>query len=185
MSRMSIARHVEPVGPGLLRLVALCAAAGLAACTTPLIGPASAPTVAQTSEPLSSAAQAEQDAARSVAGPLSKTAHLKIDHSERTQIGKASFYAQNFDGKKMANGRRFSSDENVAASNTLPLGTTVKVTDLDTGKSAVVKVEDRGPLVRGRVLDVSPKVADQLSMKKKGTAKVVVKPISVPQPSGE
>jgi len=85
----------------------------------------------------------------------------------------------------MANGRRFSSDENVAASNTLPLGTTVKVTDLDTGKSAVVKVEDRGPLVRGRVLDVSPKVADQLSMKKKGTAKVVVKPISVPQPSGE
>jgi len=114
---------------------------------------------------------------------VSKTVRPQIDRSGRTEVGKASFYAEDFDGKKMANGRRFSSTENVAASETLPLGTTVKVTDLDTGKSAVVRVEDRGPLARGRVVDVSPKVAEKLSMKKKGTANVVVKPISLPQPN--
>ena len=84
----------------------------------------------------------------------------------------------------MADGNRFNPHANVAASKTLPIGTTAKVIDLDTGKSAIVSVEDRGPHVDGRVLDVSPTVAEYLDMKKNGTAEVVVKPIVVPQPDG-
>lgn len=107
-----------------------------------------------------------------------------VDHSGRTVHGKASFYAKKFDGRKMANGRTYDPDSNVAASKTLPLGTTAKVVNLANGKTAKVKVEDRGPYVHGRVIDVTPKVAEKLHMKHKGTAPVAVKPILVPQPDG-
>jgi rare lipoprotein A len=117
--------------------------------------------------------------------PVPRSRKPPIDHSGRKEIGEASFYAGHFDGRKMADGHRFNPDANVAASKTLPIGTTAKVTNLETGKSAIVSVEDRGPHVDGRVLDVSPKVAENLDMKKSGTAKVVVKPITVPQPDGE
>lgn len=170
----------------LLRLAALCALAGLAACTTLSMKPAAPPTAARVTEP-SPAAQAVQEAVRLdelPAVPVAKVADPPVDRSGRKEIGKASFYARHFDGKKMADGRRFMPTENIAASKTLPLGTTAKVTDLDNGKSAVVTVEDRGPHVRGRVLDVSPKVAEKLRIKTKGTAEVVVKPITVPQPNG-
>lgn len=177
---MRIAPYVGPAERGLLRLAVLCAAVGLAACTVPVVRPASAPTAAQASALPSPAAQTNQIPA----APTADIAHPSIDHSRLKQIGKASFYAEDFNGKKMANGRRFSSTANVAASKTLPIGTTAKVTNLRTGKSAVVKVEDRGPHARGRVLDVSPKAAEELSMKKNGTADVEVKPISVPQPNG-
>lgn len=107
-----------------------------------------------------------------------------IDPSGRKQKGKASYYAPHFAHKKMADGRRMNPESNVAASKNLPLGTTAKVTNLQNGKSATVKVQDRGPYVGGRVVDVSPKVADQLDIKKQGVAPVEVKPIAVPQPDG-
>jgi rare lipoprotein A len=72
----------------------------------------------------------------------------------------------------------------VAASKTLPIGSTATVTNLANGRSATVTVEDRGPFVDGRVVDVSPAVASQLALKKSGVAPVVVKPITVPQPNG-
>lgn len=107
-----------------------------------------------------------------------------IDRSGRKQAGKASYYARKFDGRKMADGHTFRRSANIAASKTLPLGTTAKVTNVETGKSAVVTVQDRGPHVRGRVLDVSPSVATQIGLKHKGVASVVVKPIAVPKPDG-
>ena len=58
------------------------------------------------------------------------------------------------------------------------------MTNLDNGKTATVKVEDRGPFIDGRVVDVSPKVARDLNITKQGVAPVVVKPIAVPQPDG-
>ena len=84
----------------------------------------------------------------------------------------------------MADGKRFNPDAATAASKTLPLGTTATVTNLSNGKSATVTVEDRGPNIDGRVVDVTPKVADQLDMKKVGVTPVVVAPIAVPQPDG-
>jgi rare lipoprotein A len=66
----------------------------------------------------------------------------------------------------------------------LPLGTTARVTNLANGKSAMVRVEDRGPFIVGRVVDVTPKVAALLEISKAGVAPVIVAPIAVPQPDG-
>ncbi len=79
----------------------------------------------------------------------------------------------------MANGNRFNPNSDTAASKTLPLGTTAKVTNVQNGKSATVKIEDRGPFVAGRVVDVTPKVADQLDIRKEGVSQVIVAPIAV------
>lgn len=130
---------------------------------------------------------AQQEAARLNALPpipVSYEKHPAVDHSGRKQIGKASFYSKHFDGRKMANGTHFNPNTNIAASKTLPLGTIAKVENLNSGKTATVKVEDRGPHVDGRVVDVSPKVARQLDMQHKGVVPVVVKPIAVPQADG-
>jgi rare lipoprotein A len=64
------------------------------------------------------------------------------------------------------------------------LGTVAKVTNLRNDRSATVKIQDRGPFIAGRALDVAPKVADELDMKKIGVAPVVVAPIAVPQSDG-
>jgi rare lipoprotein A len=106
------------------------------------------------------------------------------DHSGRKQKGRASYYHERFANRKMANGNRFNPNSDNAASKTLPLGTTAKVTNLQNGKSATVKVEDRGPYVGGRVVDLPPKIADELDMRKQGVAPVIVAPIAVPQPDG-
>jgi rare lipoprotein A len=72
-----------------------------------------------------------------------------------------------------------------AASRTLPLGTRAKVTNVETGKTAVVTIEDRGPYVDGRLVDLSPGTAAKIGLTpKKGITKVVVAPIVVPLPNG-
>jgi rare lipoprotein A len=114
--------------------------------------------------------------------PVPPSTHL--DTSGRKQSGRVSYYAQHFTNRKMANGNRFNPNGDSAASKTLPLGTTAKVTNVQNGKSATVKIEDRGPFVRGRVVDVPPKVADQLDIRRQGVSQVVVAPIAVPQPDG-
>jgi rare lipoprotein A len=104
-----------------------------------------------------------------------------LDRSGKTRKGKASYYGHGFNGKKMANGKPMNPHSNAAASKTLPLGTKARVTNVETGKSAVVVIEDRGPYVKGRLIDVTPKTADQLDLKKEGTARVEVKPLELPQ----
>lgn len=105
----------------------------------------------------------------------------KLDRSGQPRKGKASYYAHQFNRKKMANGKSFNPHQDVAASKTLPLGTVAKVTNLDTGKSDVVTVEDRGPYVKGRIVDVSPKAAAKIGLDKQGVAPVEVKPLLVPK----
>ncbi|MGA9865029.1 MAG: septal ring lytic transglycosylase RlpA family protein [Acetobacteraceae bacterium] len=111
-------------------------------------------------------------------------AQLRTDGFGRTEIGKASYYAHKFAGRTMADGRTYTPKGRAAASKTLPLGTIAKVTNLDTDKSAIVLVEDRGPYVRGRIIDVSATVAEALDMKDAGVAHVAVKPVAVPHPNG-
>jgi rare lipoprotein A len=108
----------------------------------------------------------------------------RADPSGRKQQGRVSYYSRQFAHRKMADGRPMNPQSSAAASKSLPLGTTAKVTNLQNGRSATVFVEDRGPHIPGRVIDVSPAVADQLDLKKQGTAVVEVKPITVPQPDG-
>lgn len=89
-----------------------------------------------------------------------------------TETGIASWYGPGFDGKRTANGERFDKDELTAAHRTLQMPSLVRVTNLDNGRSLVVRVNDRGPFKRGRVIDVSEKAAELLGFKGIGTAKV-------------
>ena len=126
-----------------------------------------------------------QSPARLAPARLAVIAHPQLDHSGQRRIGKASFYAPMFAGRKMANGNRMDPQDRNAASRTLPLGTTAKVTNLKTGKSAVVRIEDRGPYVEGRIVDLSPATAREIGITpREGVTKVEVAPITVPQPDG-
>jgi len=107
------------------------------------------------------------------------------DRSGRKQAGKASVYASTFQGKRMANGQRFDHAGHAAASKTLPLGTVAKVTNLESGRTAVVTVQDRGPYVNGWTVDLTKSTAEQIGIgSRKGVAPVIVAPIAVPQPDG-
>ena len=109
----------------------------------------------------------------------------KLDRSGHRRIGKASFYARKFAGRKMANGKPMNPHRDIAASKTLPLGTKARVTNLQTGRSAVVTIEDRGPYVRGRIVDLSPATAEKIGLTPKiGVTTVAVAPIEVPLPDG-
>jgi rare lipoprotein A len=85
----------------------------------------------------------------------------------------------------MADGGRFHHDGTAAASRSLPLGTVAKVTNLETGKTATVTVEDHGPFVAGRALDVSKATADQLGITRhEGVSRVEIASVAVPQHDG-
>jgi len=90
-------------------------------------------------------------------------------HSE---TGIASWYGPGFHGKKTANGEIFNRNELTAAHRTLQMPSIVRVTNLENGRSIVVRINDRGPFAHGRIVDLSEKAADLLGMKTKGTAKV-------------
>ncbi|MFV3367802.1 septal ring lytic transglycosylase RlpA family protein [Pseudomonas sp. NY15435] len=86
--------------------------------------------------------------------------------------GTASYYGKAHHGKRTASGERFNQNALTAAHRTLPFGTRVKVTNLDNGRSVVVRINDRGPFGRGRIIDVSKAAAEQLNMLRSGTAPV-------------
>ena len=116
---------------------------------------------------------------------LAVIAKPQLDRSGKARIGTASFYARMFAGRKMANGNKMDPQDSNAASRTLPLGTIAKVTNLKTGKSAVVRIEDRGPYVAGRIVDLSPATAREIGITpREGVTKVEVAPITVPLADG-
>jgi rare lipoprotein A len=90
------------------------------------------------------------------------------------ETGVASWYGPGFHQKTTANGEIFDQNEVTAAHRTLPMPSLVRVTNLDNGRSLVVKVNDRGPYANGRILDLSRKSAQLLGFEKQGTAKVRV-----------
>jgi len=90
------------------------------------------------------------------------------------QIGTASWYGPGFHGRETASGETFNQHALTAAHRTLPLGTEAKVTNLETGQSVQVKINDRGPYVPGRHLDLSQAAAKQIGITKKGVAKVKI-----------
>jgi peptidoglycan lytic transglycosylase len=112
---------------------------------------------------------------------LSAAAHPRhSDAHAHAQVGVASFYGVHGAGKVTASGERFSPRKLTAASPTLPIGAKAKVTNEKTGKTVAVRVNDRGPFMKHRILDVSPAAAHALGMKKDGLALVKVKPLSLP-----
>lgn len=98
--------------------------------------------------------------------------------AETTAVsGRASYYGGRFHGRRTASGARFDQNAMTAAHPTLPFGTRVRVTNLANDRSVLVKITDRGPFVRGRIIDVSREAARQLGFLRKGLATVRLEPL--------
>ncbi|WP_425435439.1 septal ring lytic transglycosylase RlpA family protein [Paraburkholderia ribeironis] len=96
------------------------------------------------------------------------------DVSDFHQTGRASWYGRGFHGHRTANGERYDMHALTAAHRTLPLGSYVRVTNPATSRSVVVRINDRGPYARGRVIDLSMAAAAALNMRHVGTARVLI-----------
>jgi rare lipoprotein A len=94
--------------------------------------------------------------------------------SDFHQTGRASWYGRGFHGRRTANGERYDMHALTAAHRTLPLGSYVRVTNPATSRSVVVRINDRGPYARGRVIDLSMAAASVLNMRHAGTARVEI-----------
>jgi rare lipoprotein A len=95
----------------------------------------------------------------------------------QTQTGKASFYADKFDGRPTASGEKYKHSKKTGAHKTLPFGTKVRVTNLDNNKTVEVVINDRGPYVDGRIIDLSKSAAEELDYINKGVADVTLEVI--------
>ena len=93
--------------------------------------------------------------------------------------GKAAWYGKKFNGRKTASGQRFNSASLTAASNTLPFGTLVKITNLKNKKSVTVRINDRGPQQADRIIDVTRAAAARLGMLKSGVAEVEIRVVGM------
>lgn len=105
---------------------------------------------------------------------VSGISYVPQNYDDYEEIGTASWYGPNFHGKKTANGEIYNMGDMTAAHPTLPLPSIVRVTNLKNGKSVVVRVNDRGPFAKNRVIDVSKKAATLLEFKEHGTTEVKV-----------
>ena len=88
--------------------------------------------------------------------------------------GVASYYADKFHGRTTANGETYDMNALTAAHRSLPFGSKLRITNLDNGKSVVVRVNDRGPFVEGRIIDLSLGAAKSVEMIQRGTARVKI-----------
>ena len=95
---------------------------------------------------------------------------------QETEIGggMASYYGNELSGNRTANGERFDPTQLTAAHRTLPFGSMVRVTNISTGDSVVVRINDRGPFAHGRVIDISHAAAREIGMHRSGTARVAL-----------
>lgn len=106
-------------------------------------------------------------------GPVAHRTRPRRKSAPRgSTVGRASYYGPGFQGKKTASGERFDMNALTAAHRRLPFGARVRVTNLDNGKSVVVRINDRGPFKKSRVIDLSLAAARKIGMTATGTARV-------------
>jgi len=164
---------VVPVRNAVRLLAVALAAASLAACARSSV-------VASHSESFiasrSAALQRERPASVAMIRPVAVTSPSApfvppstTDGMRVASLGLASFYTE---GTRTASGEKFNTHELTAAHRTLPFGTRLRVTNVVTGRSVTVRVNDRGPYVPGRIVDVSYSAAESLGMVGRGVAKV-------------
>ncbi|APR34311.1 septal ring lytic transglycosylase RlpA family protein [Paraburkholderia sp. SOS3] len=123
------------------------------------------------------ASDADSNSASSPKGKLADASALTDDGPDVPnfrQTGRASWYGKLFHGRRTANGERFNMNALTAAHRTLPLGSYVRVTNPATNDSVVVRINDRGPYVRGRVIDLSFAAARMLHLQHAGTGRVQI-----------
>lgn len=104
--------------------------------------------------------------------PLFLAGCSSLAGSGSADTGEASYYGSRHAGLRTASGERYNPNAMTAAHRTLPFGTRVRVTNLDNRRSLVVRINDRGPFRRGRIIDVSRKAAEGLGMIRSGVAPV-------------
>lgn len=102
-------------------------------------------------------------------GPISRSGAVGFEES-----GGASYYANKYQGRKTASGELFNQKAMTAAHKRLPFGTKVKVTNVDNGKSVVVRVNDRGPFVSGRIIDLSKSAFERIGNTRHGVIEVEI-----------
>lgn len=105
---------------------------------------------------------------------LSGASYFSQSYVEFEEVGGASWYGDDFHGKRTANGEIYDSNAMTAAHRTLPLPSTIRVTNLRNGRMVIVRVNDRGPFSGNRIIDVSKKAAEELGFKDQGTTKVYI-----------
>lgn len=134
---------------------------------------------ASKSESLEASAKSSQAAeAKKSADDEEKRVWLKRAQESDIYTGKASWYGRDFHNKKTASGINYDMYTFTAAHRTLPLGTVVKVTDQHNGKNVLVCITDRGPYVRGRIIDLSFAAAQRLDLEERGVSKVALEVLS-------
>ena len=106
--------------------------------------------------------------------PLPPSQNITVEQPTFRQVGIASWYGKAHQGRMTANGETFDMREMTAAHRKLAFGTVVRVTNLANGKSIKVRINDRGPYVDGRILDLSAAAARQLGIGENGTAEVQI-----------
>jgi len=120
-------------------------------------------------EPVDARAGSRDNARGETPGGSGTDAPVKAGWSEE---GVASYYGNAYEGRRTASGEKYSADAMTAAHPTLPFGTRVRVTRLDTGKTVVVRINDRGPFRKGRVIDLSLRAARELGFVDDGLTRV-------------
>ncbi len=100
---------------------------------------------------------------------------------DEQMIGYASWYGPGFHGKKTANGEEYDQDLMTAAHKLLPMNTWVKVTNMENNKSVVIRINDRGPYKKNRIIDLTRKAATELGFKDQGTARVSLEILKFPE----
>lgn len=103
--------------------------------------------------------------------------HKVVKHRHFQQYGRASYYARALENRKTANGERYHARLRTAAHRTLPLGSYVRVTNLHNGKSVVVRINDRGPYVKGRIIDLSRSAFQTIANPSQGVIRVKIQVI--------
>jgi rare lipoprotein A len=176
----------RPSGRHLILAAALAALlTGCAASTPPRQPAAKKHPVYTPSKPQT---QARKPATQKSYKVMGKWYHPVAQADGFTQTGKASWYGKKFHGRKTANGERYDMYGLSAAHKTLPLGTWVRVNNRDNGRTLDVRINDRGPFVHGRIIDLSYGAAKKLGVVGPGTANVKVTAlgsrVAAAQPAG-
>jgi rare lipoprotein A len=114
------------------------------------------------------------------ASPALSAKETRHHHSSanKSNIGMASFYATKFNGRRTASGEIFDNSAMTAAHRSLPFGTQVKVTNVRNGRSVVVRINDRGPYAKGRIIDLTKSAAKKIGVSHKGVARVKLEVLS-------
>jgi rare lipoprotein A (peptidoglycan hydrolase) len=160
------------------------AARGIFVCGALLSSLLLASGVSSAAEPKKSAAPATTSV-RAAGNPrfydeLGKRYHVLASRNGYRERGVASWYGRPFHGRPTSSGERYDMNEMTAAHTTLPLPTWVEVTNLNNGKRVIVKVNDRGPFVEKRLIDLSHAAANALDIVRTGTARVEVRALDGP-----